>query len=216
MQGIFGIYKPVGPTSFGIVAELRKITGVKRIGHAGTLDPLAKGIIVVAIGAEYTKKIHEAVAAEKEYVAEIKLGETSATDDGEGEKTPVSDRKPEIAEIRETVSKFVGKIDQIPPIYSAIKISGKRAYDLARKGKYPIMSPRKVEIKNIEILDYSYPLLKLNVTTAKGVYIRSLARDIGSALGTGAYMSGLERTRVGEFTKANSLTLEEFASKFKY
>ena len=221
MEGVFPIYKPIGPTSFKIISELRKITGIRRIGHAGTLDPLAKGVLVVAIGAKYTKDIDKIVATEKEYIALVKLGETSTTDDEEGpiqnsdEQNLGGQGKITRKDIEEVLPNFIGEISQVPPIYSAIKLSGKRAYDLARSGKNPEMKPRKVEIKNIEILDYSYPLLKLNVTTAKGVYIRSLARDIGAKLGTGAYLAGLERTRVGEYTKEKSLTLEKFKEKFK-
>ena len=216
MEGVFGIYKPIGPTSFKIISELRKITGIRRIGHAGTLDPLASGVLVVAIGAEFTKDIDKIVATEKEYIAEVKLGETSTTDDEEGIKKQLTfDHKPLTNEIEEVIKGFIGRIEQIPPAFSAIKIAGKRAYDLARSGENPEMKPRKVEIKNIEILDYSYPLLRLKVTTAKGVYIRSLARDIGAKLGTGAYLAWLERTRVGKYTKEKSLTLEQFAEQNK-
>ena len=216
MEGVFGIYKPIGPTSFKIISELRKITGIRRIGHAGTLDPLAQGVLVVAIGAKYTKDIDKIVATEKEYIAEVKLGETSTTDDEEGIKKQLTfDHKPLTNEIEEVIKGFIGRIEQIPPAFSAIKIAGKRAYDLARSGENPEMKPRKVEIKNIEILDYSYPLLRLKVTTAKGVYIRSLARDIGAKLGTGAYLAWLERTRVGKYTKEKSLTLEQFAEQNK-
>ena len=216
MEGVFGIYKPIGPTSFKIISELRKITGIRRIGHAGTLDPLAQGVLVVAIGAKYTKDIDKIVATEKEYIAEVKLGETSTTDDEEGIKKQLTfDHKPLTNEIEEVIKGFIGRIEQIPPAFSAIKIAGKRAYDLARSGENPEMKPRKVEIKNIGILDYSYPLLRLKVTTAKGVYIRSLARDIGAKLGTGAYLAWLERTRVGKYTKEKSLTLEQFAEQNK-
>ena len=216
MEGVFGIYKPIGPTSFKIISELRKITGIRRIGHAGTLDPLAQGVLVVAIGAKYTKDIDKIVATEKEYIAEVKLGETSTTDDEEGIKKQLTfDHKPLTNEIEEVIKGFIGRIEQIPPAFSAIKIAGKRAYDLARSGENPEMKPRKVEIKNIGILDYSYPLLRLKVTTAKGVYIRSLARDIGAKLGTGAYLAWLERTRVGKYTKEKSSTLEQFAEQNK-
>ena len=216
MIGIYSIYKPVGPTSFGIISELRKITGVRRIGHAGTLDPLAKGVLVVAIGAEYTKKLDEIVAKEKEYIADIRLGATSTTDDEEGDKQKVeSNKQIGINDIEKVISGFIGQIEQVPPIYSAIKMGGKRAYDLARKGKAPLMSARPVEIKEIELLSYKWPDLKLRVTTGKGVYIRSLARDVGKALGVGGYLAGLERTRVGQYKKGGSLTVEEFASKFK-
>lgn len=216
MNGIYPIYKPVGPTSFRIISELKKITGIKKIGHAGTLDPLAKGVLVVAIGKEFTKQIEDIVNKEKEYIALIKLGETSTTDDEEGVKMPVlSYKRPLVSEIEAIIPKFVGEIQQVPPIYSAIKMEGKRAYKMARSGKTPEMKPRSIEIKDIEIIDYDYPYLKLNVITGKGVYIRSLARDIGEELGVGGYLAGLERTRVGQFTKEDSLTVEEFKNKLK-
>ena len=215
ISGIFAIYKDKGPTSFGVISELRKITGVRTIGHAGTLDPLASGVLVVAIGKEFTRKISEIVNAEKEYVADIKLGYESATDDEEGDKKQFTfDHKPTIDQIQNTTEKFVGRIMQTPPIYSAIKVGGKRAYKSARKGLVIEMKPREIEIKEIKILDYNWPNLKIDVTTGKGVYVRALARDIGRALGTGGYLADLERTRVGEFIKANSVTIEEFRRKF--
>jgi tRNA pseudouridine55 synthase len=197
---IIGINKPKGPSSFKIISELRKITGIKRIGHGGTLDPLASGVLVVAIGKEFTKKINLEVAKEKEYEAQIMLGITSTTDDEEGIKNlgkglgKVIEKK----DIENILPKFIGQIEQIPPVYSAIKIDGKEAYKLARKGKDPEMKSRKVEIRNIEILDYNWPLLSIKVVCGPGVYIRSLARDLGEALGTGGYLHELVRTRVGE------------------
>ncbi len=216
ISGIFGIYKERGPTSFRIISELRKITGVRTIGHAGTLDPLASGVLVVAIGREFTRKISEIVNTEKEYIAKIKLGYDSTTDDEEGEKTEVNTSiKPSLAEIEIATHKFIGKIQQVPPIYSAIKVAGERAYKLARKGVEQKMEPREIEIKDIKILEYNWPHLTISVTTGKGAYIRALARDIGRELKTGSYMSDLERTRVGEFRKEKSLTLDEFRNKYK-
>lgn len=216
ISGIFAIYKEKGPTSFRVIGELRKITGVRTIGHAGTLDPLARGVLVVAIGKEFTKKINEIVNTEKEYIADIKLGFESTTDDEEGIKTAISDKPIANSETQNAIRKFIGKIKQVPPIYSAIKVSGKRAYESAREGKAIELKPREVEIKNIKILEYNWPHLKIDVTTGKGVYIRALARDLGRELGTGAYLADLERTRVGGFTKVNSLSVKEFASKLKY
>ena len=227
INGFFGIYKEKGPTSFRVISELRKITGVRTIGHAGTLDPLARGVLVIAIGKEFTRKINEIVNTEKEYIANIKLGYESTTDDEEGEKTIpnfpenssgrnlVGQAEPTLAAVENAVKRFVGKTMQMPPIYSAIKVDGRRAYKAAREGKAIELKPREVEIKGIKILEYNWPDLKIDVMTGKGVYIRALARDIGRELGTGAYMSDLERTRVGKFSKANSLTLQEFASRYK-
>ncbi len=210
MSGIFGIYKPKGPTSNDIVQNIKRITGGEKVGHAGTLDPLAEGVLVVGVGREATKKLGVEVKKEKEYLAKIKLGETSETDDEEGNKTPVSERKPDISEIKEATKKFVGKIKQIPPIYSAIKVAGKEAYKFARKGEKPVLLERDAEIKEIEILEYEWPYLELRAVTGPGVYIRALARDIGKELGTGAYLAGLKRTRVGDFTADKALSLKEF------
>lgn len=207
---IVAINKPVGPTSFDIVAQVRKITGVKKVGHAGTLDPQAAGVLVIAVGRDDTKKINLIVEKEKEYIAEIKLGETSSTDDNEGDKKPVSDKIPAPAEIAAALKKFIGEINQTPPKYSAVKVNGRRAYKLARAGQEVEMKPRPILIKDIELLEYAYPVLKIRVATGPGVYIRSLARDIGETLKTGAYMSGLIRTRVGEYNLESALALVDF------
>lgn len=206
MEGIFAVYKPKGPTSHDIINQLRKKTGVKKIGHAGTLDPLASGVLVVGIGREATKKLGSIVKKEKEYLAKIRLGMESTTDDEEGEKTKTKIPKPpKFEEVQEAVAKFEGQIPQTPPIYSAIKVQGQEAYKLARKGQTPKLEPRKVLIKEIEVLNYKWPYLKLRAVTGPGVYIRSLARDIGQALKTGGYLADLERTRVGDFTKEKTI-----------
>lgn len=197
---IIGVHKPVGPTSHDMIDKLRRITGIKKIGHAGTLDPLASGVLVVAVGREATKRISEFVDTDKEYVAEITLGMTSSTDDEQGEKTIVEvDVIPNIKSVESAISSFIGHINQTPPIYSAIKVQGKPAHRRVRQGQDIELKPRKVVIHSIELLDYSWQVLRIKVTTGKGVYIRSLARDIGKSLGTGGYLSALERTRVGEF-----------------
>jgi len=210
-EGLFAIYKPKGPTSNDIVQKIKKLTGIKKVGHAGTLDPLAKGILVVAVGRESTKKLGEIVKKEKEYLATIRLGITSTTDDEEGVKTPshspLKGEKVGVEKIKKVLEKFEGKINQIPPIYSAIKIKGQEAYKLARKGQQPKMKSRPVEIKKIVIKSYKWPYLKIKVVTGPGVYIRSLARDIGQKLKVGGYLYNLERTRVGQFTKAKAKRL---------
>ena len=208
VERILGIYKPKGPTSNDIVQSVKRITGGEKVGHAGTLDPLAEGVLVVGIGREATKKLGVEVKKEKEYLAKVKLGETSATDDEEGEKTAVSKKKPALSEIERAAKKFTGKIKQTPPIYSAIKVSGKEAYKFARKGEKPVLLEREADIKEIEVLSYEWPYLELRVVTGPGVYIRALARDIGRELETGAYLAGLKRTRVGDFTEKEALSLE--------
>lgn len=211
---IIAINKPKGPSSFRIVATVRRITGIRKVGHAGTLDPLASGVLVIAIGREATKKISEAVAKEKEYSAVIKLSEISTTDDEEGVKTKVNDYRPGREEIVRALNKFVGEIRQIPPQFSAVKIAGRPAYKSARKGEKLELKARPVIIKEIELLEYDYPDLKIRVVTGPGVYIRSLARDLGEVLTTGAYMSDLVRTRVGEYDLSTALTLEEFECSY--
>lgn len=208
-EGIIGVYKPVGPSSFDMIRRLRTLTGVKKIGHAGTLDPLARGILVVGIGRSACRSLEKEVKKEKEYLAVIKLGEESTTDDQEGKKTIKENiNRPSKKEILEILPQFQGKIEQVPPFFSAIKIKGKRAYQLARQGQRPIIKSRLVEIKNIELLEYQWPYLEIKVLTGPGVYVRSLARDLGQKLNCGGYLFDLERTRVGEFNKDNSIYLE--------
>lgn len=208
-EGIIGVYKPVGPSSFDMIRRLRILTGVKKIGHAGTLDPLARGILVVGIGRLACRSLEKEVKKEKEYLAVIKLGEESTTDDQEGKKTIKENiNRPSKKEILEILPQFQGKIEQVPPFFSAIKIKGKRAYQLARQGQRPIIKSRLVEIKNIELLEYQWPYLEIKVLTGPGVYVRSLARDLGQKLNCGGYLFDLERTRVGEFNKDNSIYLE--------
>ncbi len=209
-KGIFSVYKPKGPTSFDIIEKIKRLTGEKRIGHAGTLDPLAEGVLVVGVGRENTRKLKDVVEKEKEYLTTIKLGEKSSTDDDGGEKTSiVVNGIPEKSKIENILPDFLGEINQVPPRFSAVKIKGKRAYKLAREGKEFELEPRKVFVKEIELIDYKYPFLELRVVTGKGVYIRSLARDIGEKLKTGGYVFHLKRTRVGNFKIEDSFSIEE-------
>lgn len=215
MQTIFPIYKPKGPTSHDIVYKLRKITGIKKVGHAGTLDPLAEGVLVVGITREGTRQMSDLVKKEKEYVATIKLGESSTTDDEEGEKTP-GERQQEVdqSEIEQVLKTFIGEVKQIPPQYSAVKVKGKKAYDVARKGGALELKARDVLIKDIELLEYEWPIVKLRIETGSGVYIRSIARDLGQILQTGGYLAELVRTRVGQFTKEEAFSLEDFEKQW--
>ena len=217
MKELIAVDKPKGPSSNQFLGQIRRLLNTKKIGHAGTLDPLASGVLVIGIGREATKQLPVAVEGEKEYIAEIRLGVNSSTDDEEGIKTIICETTNiEInrSDIEKILTKFIGQIWQEPPIYSAIKIKGTPAYKLAREGKIKKLASRQVEIKKIEILDYLCPVLKLKVICAKGVYIRSLAKDIGKELGTGAYLSNLQRTRVGKFTLNNSLSLDEIKVKY--
>lgn len=211
LHGIITINKPVGPTSHDIIGQVRRITGEKRVGHAGTLDPLASGVLVVGIGREHTRQLAKIVQHEKEYLATICFGQTSTTDDEEGEKRSVEGvKQPTSQEIKLALKYFIGTIKQTPPLYSAIKIKGQRAYGLAREGKEPALESRPVFIKKIETLRYQYPLLEIKITCGAGVYIRALARDLGNKLGTGGYLANLVRTRVGQFTLKKAITLSPF------
>jgi tRNA pseudouridine55 synthase len=209
---IVGIIKPKGPTSHDMIYEVRRITHIKRVGHAGTLDPSASGVLVVAIGRESTKQLTDLINHDKEYVATVTLGSTSTTDDGEGIITDLEFKNCDlgIEKVQKVIESFVGTIMQVPPIYSAIKMGGKKAYEFARKGTEIVMVPREVIIHAIEIESYKWPKLIIKVHCGKGVYIRSLARDIGTALKTGGYMSALSRIRVGDYLIEKSMTIPEF------
>jgi len=211
MKKIIPIYKEKGISSHGAVDKVREITGERRVGHAGTLDPEARGVLVIAISRESTKRLGSIIKKEKEYLADIKLGEKSTTNDNEGKKTNIKvEKKPTEEKIKKVLKSFKGVINQRPPRFSAIKINGKRAYKLARKGKEINISERKVEIKDIKFINYKWPILRIKVVTGPGVYIRALARDIGERLNTGGYIKSLERTRVGDFQKKDSLTITQF------
>jgi len=205
MEGFIYIDKPEGWTSFDVVAKIRGIvkkeTGLKRpkVGHTGTLDPAATGLLVLCIG-KYTKKVPELIKQDKTYEVEITLGKNSTTGDKEGEITDISNRNPSIDEINSILDKFIGEIEQIPPVHSAIKINGKRAYELAREGREVVMKPRKVTLYSIDSIKYNYPIVTFTARVGSGTYIRSLASDIGAELNTGAYMSNLRRTSIGDVT----------------
>jgi len=199
------IDKPAGLSSFGVVARVRrKLTDDAghrvKVGHTGTLDPFATGLMILLSG-KFTRRAGEFSKLDKVYQATICLGATSTTGDPEGEiiKAKSTLQGPSLQKVKETLSKFVGQITQTPPIYSAIKIDGQRAYKLARKGETPKMPSRQVEIYSLELLDYEYPNLKISAHCSSGTYIRTLAEDIGKELGTGAYTMELRRTKVGQY-----------------
>ncbi len=210
-DGILLIDKPDGMTSFGVVARVRRVfserAGKKvKVGHTGTLDPFATGLLILCIGKE-TKNAMSYTKLDKVYEATIRLGQTSTTGDPEGEVTDVSDRQPSLDEVKEAAAKFVGEITQRPPIYSAIKVDGRRAYDLARAGKDVEIPERQVTIHSLEVIEYVYPELKIRTHVSSGTYIRTLAEDIGKTLGTGAYCIQLRRTKVADWDVANAQTL---------
>lgn len=219
---IFYIDKPYGWTSFAVVGKLRyhisKRLGVKKIkvGHAGTLDPLASGVLVVCTG-KATKRIDELQAGVKEYIAEIKLGATTPSFDLETEVDATYEWEHITREKVEDVlqTQFVGYIEQIPPAYSACKINGKRAYKMARNGDEVELKAKTLIINEIEVLEMEGDKLVIRVLCGKGTYIRALARDIGVALGSGAHLTGLRRTRVGDVTIENCMTVEDAVDMIK-
>jgi tRNA pseudouridine55 synthase len=207
------IDKHLGPTSMqvcaSIRARLRRAGAPKRIkvGHAGTLDPLATGVLVVLIG-KATKRVPIYMGQPKSYLATIDLTAFSTTDDAEGEQIPVTPaRIPDLAEINGAVAAFVGIIQQRPPAFSAINIAGRRAYDMARRGEEVTLPPRPVTVHAIEVLNYEWPTIELRIDCGKGTYIRSIARDLGVALGTGGRLTALRRTAVGDLTIDRARTL---------
>jgi len=208
-------------TSFDLVRKLRNFlcreTGIKKlkVGHAGTLDPKATGLMIVCTGRE-TKNIDLIQAKEKEYIATIKLGATTPSFDRETEENeffPTEHLTIEL--VNHVLSTFIGEIDQVPPLFSAIKIDGKRAYEHARKGSDMVLQAKKITISELEVISFSKQEIVLRVVCSKGTYIRSLARDLGIALLSGAYLVGLRRTRIGDFLLSDSLKLEEFIEKFR-
>lgn len=213
-DGTILIDKPAGMTSFGVVARVRRVLSEKagkkvKVGHTGTLDPFATGLMIIVVGKE-CKNAGQYSKLDKVYEATIRLGQTSTTGDPEGEITEVSDRVVTRPEIEKVLAKFRGEITQRPPIYSAIKINGERAYKLARKGEEVIMPTRQVTVFELEILDYSYPELVVRAHVSSGTYIRTLAEDIGQALGTGAYCSQLRRTRISKWSVDEAKSLSQF------
>jgi tRNA pseudouridine55 synthase len=216
MNGVLLVDKPQDWTSFDVVNKVRRIiqhselnvTGKKRfpVGHTGTLDPMATGLLVLLLG-KYTKRAPELTKLDKTYEVTMYLGQTSTTGDEEGEKTSVSDRQPTAEEITVALQQFVGDSMQTPPIYSAIKIHGQRAYKLAREGKAVALEARPVHISSIAVAGYDYPEVTFTTHVSSGTYIRSLVEDAGKVLGTGAYMSGLRRTMVGQFNVQDAIAV---------
>jgi len=204
------IDKPLEWTSFDVVKKIRYLTKVNKVGHAGTLDPLASGLLIICTGS-FTKSINEYMGMEKEYTGSFTIGSTTPTYDLESQPenfTDISNITEE--QIQQTTQQFIGLIMQVPPIFSAIKQEGKPVYLAARKGEEVIMEPRPVTIKAFEITNIQLPVLYFRVVCSTGTYIRSLAHDYGKALGVGAYMSSLRRTRIGEFLVEKAQSVKEF------
>lgn len=207
LSGILLVDKPAGWTSHDVVAKLRGLFHERRIGHSGTLDPMATGLLVVFVG-RATRAVEYAEAQEKEYIADLRLGLVTDTQDTTGNVLKEFEVSVTEAKLEAALSKFRGRISQIPPMYSAIKVNGKKLYEIARRGGEVERKPREVEISRLEILDGSDRDWQLSVRCSKGTYIRTLCNDLGEALGCGGVMSGLRRTCAGDFSVENAYTLE--------
>lgn len=206
--------KPLGWTSFDVIRKLRPLIGIRKIGHAGTLDPLATGLLIVCTG-KFTKRINQYMAQQKEYTGMITLGATTPTYDLESEPANFKDTNLiTLEKVQSILPQFTGLIEQIPPAHSAIKIDGKRVYELARKGKEVKLEPRTVQIYSFEILAFRDAQLQFRVVCSTGTYIRSLANDLGQALGCGGYLSALRRTRIGEFEVTAAQTMESLVALY--
>ncbi len=205
--GILTVDKPPGPTSHDVVAVVRRALGVRRVGHFGTLDPFASGLVVCGVGPA-TRLAPFCVSHAKTYLATVRLGWTSDTDDSEGELLEVAADPPPIDAIRAACDRWTGTVQQVPPAYSAKHVAGRRAYAMARAGESVELPPSTVRIDRIEILAYAWPDLELSVECGPGTYIRALARDLGAELGTGGHCGALRRTRSGPFDVADAVGWE--------
>ncbi|MES2792763.1 MAG: tRNA pseudouridine(55) synthase TruB [Planctomycetota bacterium] len=209
LSGLLNIFKPAGWSSRDVVNRVERLVKPAKAGHAGTLDPLAEGVLVVAVGAA-TRLITGVQEREKEYRAVFQLGARSDTDDNTGEITTVDvPQPPVLADIEALLPQFIGDISQVPPQFSAVHIDGKRAYALARQGKEVDIAPRQVHVSRLEILDYAWPRLELLIECGSGTYVRSIGRDLGEILGCGAMMTALLRTRIGPFRSTDAAAVDE-------
>lgn len=204
------IDKPAGITSHDVVDRIRRITGERRVGHAGTLDPFATGLLIVGVGRESTKQLDTFLKLDKSYHTTFFLGATADTADRTGVITPTVNVTPQNEmDVHHALEKFRGPISQIPPMYSAKKVGGKKLYELARQGVTIPRQPAAVTIHQLELIHYSWPILELNIVCSSGTYIRSLAYDLGQVLGVGAYVETLTRTSIGNYALANATALAD-------
>jgi tRNA pseudouridine55 synthase len=215
VSGVLVVDKPIGLTSHDVVQIIRRGTGIRRAGHTGTLDPRASGVLVVLIGPAV--RLSEYVSAsDKRYQATIHLGSSTDTYDAEGEITdefPVDNMEEE--EFDEILQQFVGEIQQTPPPYSAVKVKGRKAYEMAREGEEVDLEPRTINVYSLEVLEWAPPEAVIDVFCSSGTYVRSLANDLGQALGTGAHLIGLRRTRSGRFTLRDAIPLRRLQEAFE-
>ncbi|MBU1913231.1 MAG: tRNA pseudouridine(55) synthase TruB [Candidatus Omnitrophica bacterium] len=213
MDGILVVNKPSGITSHDVVNFIRRKFNIKRVGHAGTLDPLATGVLVMLLG-KATKLSNTFINDDKEYIAKLYFGKSTDTQDSQGKVVEEKNIEPlDIENIRKALENFKGEIEQIPPMVSAIKHKGKKLYQLARSGKTVVREPRKIRINEIEILDFKFPELAFRIKCSKGTYVRTLCEDIGRSLGVPSHMSGLVRSASGDFLLENSKNMEDVHEK---
>lgn len=214
ISGALVVDKPVGMTSHDVVQAIRNGTGLRRAGHTGTLDPRASGVLVILVGPAV--RLSEYVSAsDKRYQAIIRLGGTTDTFDAEGKFTPTTDpANITEAEFEEALKTFVGEIEQTPPPYSAVKVQGRKAYEMARKGEEVELEPRTITVHHLEVLEWTPPEVVIDVHCSSGTYVRSLANDLGKKLGCGAYLVGLRRTKSGRFTLRDSVPLRKLQEAF--
>jgi tRNA pseudouridine55 synthase len=216
VQGLLLIDKPANWTSFDVVNYVRRMVATAegkrpksiRVGHSGTLDPFATGLLILLIGRDYTRRAENFSKLDKTYEVTMQLGVTSSTGDPEGQLTSVAGPKPSLKDIQCSINSLTGVISQTPPAYSAIKINGRRAYQLARAGKEIILKPRNVTIHSLKIEKYTYPHINLIANVSSGTYIRSLVETIGQTLHSGAYTTALRRTRIGDYVIEQAVTVE--------
>ncbi len=214
ISGVLVVDKPVGLTSHDVVQIIRKGTNIRRAGHTGTLDPRASGVLVVLIGPAV--RLSEYVSAsDKRYQAVIRLGETTDTYDSEGRVTSTSPVEISEEQFVEALQQFVGEIEQVPPPYSAVKVQGRRAYEMAREGEEVDLQPRKIKVYSLELLEWAPPEAVIDIHCSSGTYIRSLANDLGKVLGCGAHLVGLRRTRSGRFTLRDAVPLRKLREAFE-
>ena len=213
---ILNINKPVGWTSFDVVKKIRGQLNIKKVGHAGTLDPFATGVLLICTG-RATKKVEDLMNLKKEYIARIEFGKTTDSYDLTG--TIVSERSAdnlELENINQVIKQFHGEIYQTPPMYSAVKVNGERLYKLARRGEVVERKPRKIRIYQTDVIDFRNPFLKLRIVCSRGTYIRALANDMGEILGCGGYLTSLTRTRVGDYKLEDSFEIQDLIRDIKH
>ena len=217
ISGLLLINKPKGISSYRVVEKIRELTGIKKIGHAGTLDPLASGLLIILVGKRATRKVNRLLKKPKEYLFTIWLGRESSTYDLEGEIKRISiKRYPSLKRIKEVLKDFKGKIKQTPPPFSAVKIRGRKAYELARKKISFSLKPREIEIYFLRVVKYHPPYLFLQAKVSSGTYIRSLAYDLGKRLKTGGLVKNLRRIKIGDYSLKEALSFSKLSSWHKF